>query len=123
MGGAPRTKILSGVFWTKFEPILNKIPMPTSDCRPAGDNPAQRFRTASASLPPSKTEKFSKHFFNRAPAKFFQLRKRKFFYFDILLTQNCGNASHPPVPLRGRAVLLFIKIYLRKLLFQLYYTT
>ena len=29
------------------------------------------------------------------PQKFFQLRKRKFFCFDILLTQNCGNASHP----------------------------
>jgi len=43
----------------------------TFNCRPTGDNPAQRFCTASASLPPSKTEKFSKHFFNRAPAKIF----------------------------------------------------
>ena len=35
-----------GVFWTKFEPILNKIPTLTFDCRPQGDNPAQRLATA-----------------------------------------------------------------------------
>jgi hypothetical protein len=49
--------------------------------RPAGDNPAQRFRTASASLPPSKTEKFSKHLFNRAPDKIFSIKEKKIFLF------------------------------------------
>jgi hypothetical protein len=70
-----------GVFWTKFEPILNKIPTLISDCRPQGDNPTQRFRTASASLPPSKIEKFSKHLFNRAPDKIFSIKEKKIFLF------------------------------------------
>jgi hypothetical protein len=33
-----------GVFWAKLELFLNKILTLTFDCRPAGDNPAQRFR-------------------------------------------------------------------------------
>jgi len=32
--------IIGGVFWTKFEPILNKIPTPTFDCRPALPTPS-----------------------------------------------------------------------------------
>ena len=64
-------------------------------------NPAQRFRP-----PPlrygKQNRKFSKHFFNRPLAKFFQLRKRKFFCFDILLTQNCGNASRPQSDFAGQ---------------------
>jgi hypothetical protein len=45
-------KQIPGVFWTKSEPILKKILTLISDCRPAGDNPAQRFRTASAEFIP-----------------------------------------------------------------------
>jgi len=36
--------IQSGTFWTKSEPISPKILTLTFDCRPTGDNPAQRFR-------------------------------------------------------------------------------
>jgi hypothetical protein len=36
--------IIGGVFWTKSELSLNKIPTLNFNCRPAGDNPAQRFR-------------------------------------------------------------------------------
>jgi hypothetical protein len=72
---------IGGTFWTKFEPILNKILMLTSNCRPQGDNPTLRFCTASASLPPSKTEKFSKHLFNRRPAKIFSIKEKKIFLF------------------------------------------
>jgi len=46
------------------------------------NNPAQHFRPAFASLPPSKTEKFSKHFFNRTSLSFLPacfLTSPKFF--------------------------------------------
>jgi len=44
---SPKIRILKigGAFWTKSELILSKIPTPTFNCRPAGDNPAQRFRS------------------------------------------------------------------------------
>ena len=75
--------------------------MLTSDCRLQNDNPAQHFCVVSASLPSSKTEKFSKHFFNRTPQKFFQLRERKFFCFAFPLMRELRKRSLPPVPLRG----------------------
>jgi len=41
----------------------------------------------------SKTEKFSKHFLRGRATKIFQLRKRKFFCFAILLTPVCRQAG------------------------------
>jgi len=36
---------IGGTFWTKFEPFLTKIRIATFNCRPAGGNPTQRFRS------------------------------------------------------------------------------
>jgi len=55
--------------------------MLTSDCRPAGDNPAQRFRPASASLPPEQNRKIFLTFFNRSLTKIFSIKEMKIFLF------------------------------------------
>jgi len=52
----------------------------------------------------SKTEKFSQHFLIARPPKFFQLRKRKFFCFAFLLTQELRKRfPTPSPPSAGRA--------------------
>ena len=49
--GRPIIDNLGGTFWTKSEPISPKILTLTFDCRPTGDNPAQRFRPPPFCLP------------------------------------------------------------------------
>ena len=102
---SPKIRILKigGTFWTKSEPISPKILTLTFDCRPTGDNPAQRFRP-----PPlcfgEQNRKIFLTFFNCAPPKFFQLRKRKFFCFAFLLTQELRKRfPTPSPPSAGRA--------------------
>jgi len=53
--------------------------------------------SVSARLTASKTEKFSQHFLIARPQNYFQLRKRKFFCFAFLLTQELRK-RFPPLP-------------------------
>ena len=77
--------------------------MPTSDCRPTGDNPAQRFRPPPLRFGGTKTEKFSKHFFNRAPAKIFSIKEKKIFLFCLPLNRGKAETlSHPQSRFAGQ---------------------
>jgi hypothetical protein len=62
---------------------LTKIRIATFNCRPQGGNPTQRFRSPDG----EQNRKIFLNIFNSTPTKFFQLRKRKFFCFAFLLTQ------------------------------------
>jgi len=81
---SPKIRILKigGTFWTKSEPISPKILTLTFDCRPTGDNPAQRFRP-----PPlcfgEQNRKIFLTFFNCAPPKFFSIKETKIFLFCL----------------------------------------
>jgi len=82
---SPKIRILKigGTFWTKSELFLTKIRTVTFNCRPAGGNPAQRFRP-----PPlcfgEQNRKIFLTFFNCAPPKFFQFTPlNKIFDFNL----------------------------------------
>ncbi|MBU3965487.1 hypothetical protein KKA96_03885 [Patescibacteria group bacterium] len=73
---------IGGAFWLKSEPFLKKIRTLISDCRPAGDNPARRFRP-----PPlrfgEQNRKIFLTFFNCLPPKFFSIKETKIFLFCL----------------------------------------
>ena len=83
-----------GACWTKSELSLSKIQrILRIESRPA-------FPSASASLRRAKQKNFLYIFLIACPQIFFQLRKRKFFCFAFLLTQELRKRSHPIVRLR-----------------------
>ena len=86
--------LCSGVCWTKSEPTLSKIQrILRIESRPA-------FPPASASLRRAKQKNFLYIFLIARPQNFFQLRKRKFFCFAFLLTQELRKRPPPIVRLR-----------------------
>jgi len=95
---ADNTYFHSGAYWTKSEPILSKIQrILRIESRPA-------FPPASASLRRAKQKNFLYIFLFAHPQNFFQLRKRKFFCFAFLLTQELQKRFPTPSPAsRGRA--------------------
>jgi len=86
-----------GAYWTKSEPILSKIQrILRIESRPA-------FPPASASLRRAKQKNFLYIFLFAHPQNFFQLRKRKFFCFAFLLTQELRKRFPTPFRLRRKA--------------------
>jgi len=82
----PRGAILSnaevsigGTFWTKSELFLTKIRIATFNCRPAGGNPAQRFRSPDG----EQNRKIFLTFFSRPLAKIFSIKETKIFLFCL----------------------------------------
>jgi len=67
--------------------------MPTSDCRPTGDNPAQRLHAPQAGR--TKPAKIS-FLFNGRAQKIFSIKETIFAGFASLLTQ--GRAASHPLP-------------------------
>ena len=80
---------IGGTVWTKSEPFLSKIQrILRIESRPA-------FPPASASLRRAKQKNLLYIFLIARPQNFFQLRKRKFFCFDIPLLAEWRKRSHP----------------------------
>ena len=91
---------IGGVFWTMFELSLNKIRKRIFKSRPSVSARLLRQLADTA----SKTEKFSLHFFNRAPQKIFSIKEKKIFLF--CLPANAGIAetlSHPQPAFGGQS--------------------
>ena len=92
-----------GVYWTKSELSLSKIQrilrIESRPVYPVGSfaflrGVSARLRFATA----SKTEKFSLHFFNRLPPKFFSIKETKIFLFCLPANAGIAETLFHPIP-------------------------